>query len=561
MTYSRFGSQALTYINLLADCSFLTLPQQAHLKLILFLSTDMSSSNVTSGTGGVRNLRAIFEHKPSEEQSVSPPSRGRSPAHSEASINSRPVSKVRTSFVVVERPGHIDEAPLWGLQKASDVTPMADIKLDFENGSSDNGAPKTPNSHSQANGLHSDLHSPPRQDNADEGTQSGLGGILKGSPFEASPPISRSNLNGTVARESSMSPTSQKKTMSTSRTNGTINSKTTKSADSPYTQTKSIGGRIKDAVFSDYNHRLPPVKLNTTKEAKPIKPLPTRHVPPTNTSVQPPTSPRTPRAPSSPKLEKPLTRGSAAKPAAVAESAKTGSELARKSPTQLRETRGMSMQTHSPPATRMRPSPPKMNGAKKEIKSSAPESKSQLTNVPASVAAPTAASVARNNGTTNLGRKPTVTRRDPLPSKITTTVAPAAKKASRTSLLGQKNGTDRTKPRTSAARSTKAPDDGFLARMMRPTASSAQKTHDKAAPSSPPQSKRAAPIRTAKSKARSSLTVSDEDKENSHRGQQEMNSSPSTAKTTQAEMNGDGEAVSQPLSDITPANGKGSFDH
>jgi hypothetical protein len=95
--------------------------------------------------------------------------------------------------------------------------------------------------------------------------------------------------------------------------------------------------------------------------------------------------------------------------------------------------------------------------------------------------------------------------------------------------------------------------------MMRPTASSAQKAHEKVAPSSPPQSKRSAPVPTTKGKARTSLTGSDEDKENSHRGGQEMHSSPTTAEEGAMEINGSGggsgsgKAESQPLNDITPA--------
>lgn len=88
--------------------------------------------------------------------------------------------------------------------------------------------------------------------------------------------------------------------------------------------------------------------------------------------------------------------------------------------------------------------------------------------------------------------------------------------------------------------------------MMRPTTSSAQKAHEKVAPSSPPQSKRAAPAQATKGKARRSLLDSDEDKENNHRGGQEINSSPSAPKDKQVEANGSAEGESQPLNDITP---------
>src|SRR5947207_15440587 len=77
---------------------------------------------------GVRNLRAMFENKTGDPAtSTSPPSRGRSPAGSEASLSSRPVSKVRASFVAVERPAEAGQGQQWGLRKASDVGIMAEV--------------------------------------------------------------------------------------------------------------------------------------------------------------------------------------------------------------------------------------------------------------------------------------------------------------------------------------------------------------------------------------------------------------------------------------------------
>ncbi len=49
------------------------------------------------------------------------------------------------------------------------------------------------------------------------------------------------------------------------------------------------------------------------------------------------------------------------------------------------------------------------------------------------------------------------------------------------------------------------------------------------------------------------MTVSDEDKENSHQGWQEIDPSPATAEARQPELNGASIAGSQPLNDITPA--------
>src|SRR5437667_10092994 len=69
----------------------------------------MSSGQRSSSSGGVRNLRAMFENK-AEDPETSTPSRGRSPSGSVTSNVSnapRPLSKVRTNFVAVERGGQL----------------------------------------------------------------------------------------------------------------------------------------------------------------------------------------------------------------------------------------------------------------------------------------------------------------------------------------------------------------------------------------------------------------------------------------------------------------------
>ena len=59
-----------------------------------------------SPSGGVASLRARFEENTKSE---SPPSRGRSPAGSITSASSRPISKVRTSFISVEPSGQMGD--------------------------------------------------------------------------------------------------------------------------------------------------------------------------------------------------------------------------------------------------------------------------------------------------------------------------------------------------------------------------------------------------------------------------------------------------------------------
>ncbi|KAF7514025.1 hypothetical protein GJ744_006639 [Endocarpon pusillum] len=547
----------------------------------------MSPGNGTSGTGGVRNLRALFENKPSEDRSASPPSRGRSPAHSEASLHSRPVSNVRATFIAVERPGDFEEGQHWGLRKISDVTTMADIKQEPDKGSlvnradntsngadntsngagntsngagntsngpdntsngagnTSNGAGNTSDLGPQPSSVHDSSESKMQQSTAESSTPGGLGGILKGSDFEASPP---SEEQATGAREPPKSPTPQRTSLPSTRPNAN---------PSPGSLPKStIGSRIKDAVSSNHNHPPPPTKLNTTKDAKPIKPPPTRRVPPTKPSPKSPTSPRSPRAPRpvlSPKMGKPVTRGSGAKPVAVAESAKSvsTSDRAKMLPASPKEPRSTALSLQGTAAARQAPASPKTNESQKDAKPSSPEARSRSTRVSASLTAPTAASAAKSGNPTTLGRKPTVTRREPPPAKIAAPTAPVIKKPTRSSLSSQANGPGKAQSGASAAK--KAHGEGFLARMMRPTTSSAQKAHEKVAPSSPPQAKRAAPAQAAKGKARISMTISDEDKENSHQGGQEIDPSPAAAEAKQPEMNGTSNAEPGPLNDITPA--------
>ncbi|KFX97162.1 hypothetical protein O988_04991, partial [Pseudogymnoascus sp. VKM F-3808] len=93
------------------------------------------SSQGRSASSGVRNLRAMFENK--DDSTTSPPQhRGRSPAPSIAGSNSaspRPLSKVRTSFVAVERNGQ--SGIQWGLRKETTSVPPEDSTMSHRRGS------------------------------------------------------------------------------------------------------------------------------------------------------------------------------------------------------------------------------------------------------------------------------------------------------------------------------------------------------------------------------------------------------------------------------------------
>ncbi|SLM35515.1 hypothetical protein LPUS_04817 [Lasallia pustulata] len=132
-----------------------------------------------------------------------------------------------------------------------------------------------------------------------------------------------------------------------------------------------------------------------------------------------------------------------------------------------------------------------------------PRSPTRPVRLPASATAPTAASAAKVAGgqpsrspsrasiSSNLGRKPSTLNKDRTLAS-SRGVPPGAssnqgRKTSRPSLPASSNASDKPKTRTSIG-APKAADQGFLARMMRPTASSTSKTHEKLEVKTPPKS-------------------------------------------------------------------------
>lgn len=420
----------------------------------------MSASNAS---GGVRNLRAMFENK-GGDQSTSPPSRGRSPSNSVASTSSRPVSKVRASFVAVERPG--EQGQFWGLRKASDVSSMAEVK---ENETSIIDGPPL-----------STTHTTPERDSS-----GGLGNILKGSSFAATPLKEKPNAMESVQKNGQAAPKRSVDDHKQPKSNG-------------------VGNRATEAAKKIQEKAKP----STTKPNP--KPIETKAPVPTKTEKP---SPRTPTSAG----VKP--RGGVAKIKGVMDSAKKaaeGREATRKA--------GVA-KVDSAPA-----SPAKINGQRKEAAHS-PRAVTKPGRLPSAATAPTAASAAHTHKEPEPAKKPVQSSKPgKLPSAVTAMTAASAahdrsvpdsqakrsaarrtsaaqanhprlstastqsslsKKASRASLA------DRPKSRSSLSK----PDDGFLARMMRPTQSSAQKTHEKTHISSPPRAKPAAAKTKPASKA------------------------------------------------------------
>ncbi|EEQ29651.1 gamma-aminobutyric acid A receptor [Microsporum canis CBS 113480] len=163
-----------------------------------------------SAPTGVRGLLAKFENNNVSNISTSPPSRGRSPAGSDHSSAARPLSKVRASFVAVERniPGS-SGSPLLGLKRVGEAGDYfgAPRSVADEMGSPidrnttrtpvDSTSPRkwgTPQQQNSLDGVVSprktsdSIVSNVEPDKTAVGgkSKSGLGVILKGSPFEDS---------------------------------------------------------------------------------------------------------------------------------------------------------------------------------------------------------------------------------------------------------------------------------------------------------------------------------------------------------------------------------------
>ena len=460
--------------------------------------------SATPASSGVRNLRAMFETKHTD-QSTSPPSRGRSPNSSITSGNSRPVSKVRNSFVAVERPSDIASGQQWGLRKASDVSSMAEVKE--SEALPQTSTVETPKHPEQTK-------SPPSPHMAKQSIDGGLGSILKGSAFDGTPK------KRPAEKQSPTKPSSPPTKKKEAPRSPIVGSKATQSArkmDSP----------------KDKPNSSPKTTVSTKSDAKQLN-----HAHPSPRDKPSPASPRSPRleksspkTPTSPATAKSMVKGGPAKIQGVVDSAKRASEgreaskhILPKDITQKEfdlkpkpESRTASKLTASKPTankgieTKSKPkvngvkekpeSQPRsnVNGVKKEQDSSAttkpisPRGPTRPGKLPSAATATTTAAAAKHDSQPPKQqpvRKPAPfsAPRASLPatqSRATsgTTSSAAHKKSSRTSLAA--NGNERAGSRVSLNK----PEDSFMARMMRPTASSAQKVHEKVEADSPPRSK------------------------------------------------------------------------
>lgn len=416
----------------------------------------------------------MFENKASSDQSTSPPSRGRSPLDADNSEHSRPVSKVRASFIAVERPGQQGQASQWGLRKASDVSSIS-------------GVSGTSPEDTSLRRINSKTMASDAQD-----VKIDLGLLLKGSPFEDDKDVHM--------RQASDLGQAQKK----------ISNIVMKDAPSQDKAAPSVP-KVKSPTAS--SNTIPSTSpLGTSKAGPQVKSPPTTQASPKKTEKWParPKSPLTGRQnPHAAPAIKGI-HGGPAKIMAVMDSAKKARvEREKKSP--ATEKKHETAKKDIAPKSTATNVNKKESGSPKGEKSTKPTT--QPTKLPTTATAPTAASVARNDGPPKTfstdNRRVSAVRKDKPPPKSasTSTASSLAKRTPRSSLAPQTNGHERPKSRVSTAK-----DESFLARMTRPTASSQQKVHEKLVkPDSPPR------VRKVSDKIRHSLAPAkdkSEDKEN-----------------------------------------------
>ena len=487
-------------------------------------------------------------------ETTSPPSRGRSPAGSVTSDGSRPYSKIRTSFISVERSGQLGSSlkmnnvdgnfgvdgsnePAATVESSNSGIPTENMDASEPVSTKDlpsgpgavDGTDKPSETEKQGAGSTKQESLPadepaanpdkpvgdaeedpgtmlpadqkeettnteaaaPKNDSAD------LGSVLKGSPFVATTEQSEETLesktNASLGQDLSPS-TSEKGTKSGEAVQ--LNGRPKEPGSDIKSPSEARKARANAAVarLSATDKKKDPI--STSEKANVKSPKTPQNDGPTDSvsSGPPPRSSLERRSlqnkPSSNAADKPQN------PPAQAVS----SEASKMEPSKPRQN---STKSNSGPSSKSGPASP--------IHKPRPKSPTRPVRLPASATAPTASSAARLGGAPP-SRSPsrasiassykpsTINKTRPTP--MTSATAQSRQKPVRSSLPPQLGAAQRQKPRTSTA-SAVGSDGGFLARMMRPTESSKSKAHDKVDVKSPPR-------KTARPKPKSGSTENSE---------------------------------------------------
>ncbi|OBT76017.1 hypothetical protein VF21_03508 [Pseudogymnoascus sp. 05NY08] len=442
------------------------------------------SSQGRSASSGVRNLRAMFENK--DDSTTSPPQhRGRSPAPSigQAGNNSaspRPLSKVRTSFVAVERNGQTGIQ--WGLRKETTTVPPEDSTMSHRRGSFAENETTDPDVViERKKSIQAEFKARKNSIDVSEtipefalempsaaASKQGTPTIEPKDPIlpAAHTPTGNPDKPSTVEeRNAKLLPADVKSAAAVS------GGKALKGASGVGEDLKGVTtGKLKTASSAKTSD-----KASASKSSKPA-PISTTKTSTLSKSSKSPALPKTPISATSAKSGTTRTTKSA-----VEKPTRPSTTTTTTKPT------APSTRTTTNPATK-KPALPSSTGFTKPR----PKSPTKPAKLPSSLTAPTSSSLSkltddarrtsagstRSPSRVSAGQKSeqSVSRKAPSSSRPSLGPPPAAaagglkKQASRQSL-----------PKVAQA------DEGFLARMMRPTTASAGKTHDKAA--TPPKPK------------------------------------------------------------------------
>lgn len=390
----------------------------------------------TGAQSGVRSLLARFENNNQNSPATSPPSRGRSPVPSDTPGSGRPLSKVRASFVAVDRAAQ--SSPVSGLRKESGRSDSPAI------GSEDADAPlRSPVSSPPSNGL--DVQKPEHtatathqvdteQEKSNEGNHVPKDNTPESPATKEPKPEPNRLAPAAPVEKPKQSPAAKTVTKQPSNARLAQNKPaTTTASKTPSTRAKSPAPRTASSIKPAGEKTAKPARQTTTATTRAASNEPARNL------TQKPSR---------------TTLNSASK-------------------TTTRTSRDNAKSTPSPTVPNSKP-------ARLASSTTAPSLSS---------AAKTGTARQRGAGTgTNLNRKPSSLKNTTNGNqRVTTPTSSSTRKESSRASLPSQSSNERPGSRVSNT-GTKPIDEGFLARMMRPTASSANKVHDKVEAKSPPRS-------------------------------------------------------------------------
>ena len=503
---------------------------------------------------GVASLRARFESK---DESTSPPSRGRSPAGSLSVTGDapHPISKVWTSFISVEPSGQmgdldapqelgnkghanngdgagefttngevgkpkingVDLNPQKATNKEANIAEQTTPKSSPEKDSTApespnimNSAPPTANLDKPKSDAEDKAAAIPPSDTkevaaasdsaAPNGAPIPLGSILKGSPFEQD--ASKGEVSNAKETSASAEPTQSSEQQAPGPSTPIINGE---SKDTP-TQDAGLQSKAKTTPRPPHGgKKSAPQPVSSTRGNS-------EHKPQTST----PPAPSTPKNAATPSKQ-PIYKESP-KPATSKEPKKEAPND--KGKTTVERPSRPSVAPKAPAAAPKPPSKPAMKPPSRSppsLTKPRPRSLTRPVRLPSSATAPTAASAAK----LDTAAAATAKSRDRVPSNSTS----VRQKPARTSLPAvskpAENAKDKLKSRLSTV-SSRPPEGSFLDRMMRPTQSTSQKTHEKIEAKTPPKKANGA---RPKRKSDASEKAKNENAET--KGKQSMETAPS----------------------------------